>query len=153
MFIHEIGTLVFETAVSNVEKYSKIVGHKFEIGVNVSPMQFLRKEKPLNFIEYLKSKNIECEHISIEITEGVLLKDNPEIMKKLLELRNAGIKIAIDDFGTGYSSLSYLKKFPIDYLKIDQSFIFELITDKSNQALAKAIIAIAHALKIGRAHV
>lgn len=146
--INEIGSWVFKTAASNVQRWSKIVGHRFTVGINVSPVQFIREEKQLDFIEYLKNENIECEHISIEITEGLLLKDGPEIMEKLLEFRKAGIKIAIDDFGTGYSSLSYLKKFPIDHLKIDQSFIFELITDKSSQALSKAIIAMAHALDL-----
>ncbi|HUW76084.1 MAG TPA: EAL domain-containing protein, partial [Gallionella sp.] len=82
----------------------------------------------------------------VEITEGLLLKAESEVTDSLFKFRDAGIQVAIDDFGTGYSSLSYLKKFDIDYLKIDQSFIKNLESDVDNMALSEAIIVMAHKL-------
>ena len=78
-------------------------------------------------------------HLELERAES-------DILDKLLKLRDAGIQVAIDDFGTGYSSLSYLKKFDIDYLKIDQSFVRNLETDPDDRALSQAIIVMAHTL-------
>jgi EAL domain-containing protein (putative c-di-GMP-specific phosphodiesterase class I) len=82
----------------------------------------------------------------IEITEGVLLKATVNINEKLLRFRDAGIQVAIDDFGTGYSSLAYLKRFDIDYLKIDQTFVSNLETDPSDRALSEAIVVMSHKL-------
>ncbi|MFW5447305.1 MAG: EAL domain-containing protein, partial [Methylophagaceae bacterium] len=85
-------------------------------------------------------------NLVIEITEGLLMKDDQQIIDQLLNFRTAGIQVAIDDFGTGYASLSYLNKFDIDYLKIDQSFIRNLSDDSSEMALSEAIIVMAHKL-------
>jgi EAL domain-containing protein (putative c-di-GMP-specific phosphodiesterase class I) len=82
----------------------------------------------------------------IEITEGVLLKAEDSVAERLLSFRDAGVQVAIDDFGTGYSSLAYLKKFDIDYLKIDQSFVRNLENDPDDKALCEAIIVMAHKL-------
>jgi EAL domain-containing protein (putative c-di-GMP-specific phosphodiesterase class I) len=82
----------------------------------------------------------------VEITEGMLLDASTTVSNKLLQLRDAGIQVALDDFGTGYSSLSYLKKFDIDYLKIDRSFTRNLAPDSSDMALSDAIIVMAHKL-------
>ena len=82
----------------------------------------------------------------IEITEGLLLNADADVTDELIRLRDADIQVAIDDFGTGYSSLSYLKKFDIDYLKIDRSFVNNLETDANDMALSEAIIVMAHKL-------
>ena len=82
----------------------------------------------------------------IEITEGLLLNVDPQLASKLLKFRDVGIQVAIDDFGTGYSSLAYLKKFDIDYLKIDQSFVSHLASDPNDKALCEAIVVMAHKL-------
>ena len=84
--------------------------------------------------------------LAIEITEGLLLNAELNVTEKLLASRDAGIQVALDDFGTGYSSLSYLKKFDIDYLKIDQSFVHNLVDDPDDQALCEAIVVMAHKL-------
>jgi len=84
----------------------------------------------------------------IEITEGLLLDAESGIVGKLLEFRDAGIQASIDDFGTGYSALSYLKKFDIDFLKIDQSFVRNLAADFNDLALCEAIIVMAHKLEL-----
>jgi sensor c-di-GMP phosphodiesterase-like protein len=82
----------------------------------------------------------------IEITEGILLNAETSVTDKLHLFRDAGIEVSIDDFGTGYSSLSYLKKFDIDYLKIDQSFVRNLVDESNDKVLCEAIIVMAHKL-------
>ena len=86
--------------------------------------------------------------VVVEITENLLLEANPRTSEHLLVFRDAGIQVAIDDFGTGYSSLAYLKKFHIDYLKIDQSFVRNLNAKSSDFALCEAIIVMAHKLDL-----
>jgi EAL domain-containing protein (putative c-di-GMP-specific phosphodiesterase class I) len=99
-------------------------------------------------LEYLQQQNVSPKGVVIEITEGVLLKATSYVCDKLHHLRDAGIQIAIDDFGTGYSSLAYLKRFDIDYLKLDKSFVRNLETDAKDLALSEAIIVMAHKLDI-----
>ena len=84
--------------------------------------------------------------ISVEITEGVLLNASPAVADTLLQYRDAGIQVALDDFGTGYSSMAYLKKFDIDYLKIDQSFVRDIETNEGSRTIAESIIVMAHKL-------
>jgi EAL domain-containing protein (putative c-di-GMP-specific phosphodiesterase class I) len=117
-----------------------------QISVNVSPRQFLRGNPDVSFISYLRDIDLSEQAIVIEITEGLLLEDKLEIKNQLKNLHQAGLKIALDDFGTGYSAMAYLKKFNIDYLKIDRSFIRDLETDASDRAIAEAIIVMAHRL-------
>jgi EAL domain-containing protein (putative c-di-GMP-specific phosphodiesterase class I) len=95
---------------------------------------------------YLQKLELSGQNVVVEITEGLLLDAEPEVVDKLLWLRDAGIQVAIDDFGTGYSSLSYLKKFDIDYLKIDKSFVNNLENNTNDTALCDAIILMAHTL-------
>jgi EAL domain-containing protein (putative c-di-GMP-specific phosphodiesterase class I) len=84
--------------------------------------------------------------VAIEITEGLLLDTSSSVADQLLDLRQAGIQVSLDDFGTGFSSLTYLQRFDIDYLKIDQSFVRELVPGSTELALCKAIIVMAHEL-------
>jgi EAL domain-containing protein (putative c-di-GMP-specific phosphodiesterase class I) len=84
--------------------------------------------------------------ISVEITERLLLEDSPTVSEQLIAYRAAGMQVSLDDFGTGYSSLSYLKKFDIDFLKIDQSFVRNLSADSTDRVLCEAIILMAHKL-------
>lgn len=86
--------------------------------------------------------------VTVEITEGLLLKESPRIRQQLLDLKNSGIEVSIDDFGTGFSALSYLKQFDIDYLKIDRSFMKDLELREDDMALTEAIIVMAHKLGI-----
>jgi EAL domain-containing protein (putative c-di-GMP-specific phosphodiesterase class I) len=96
--------------------------------------------------EHLRELGLPGENIVVEITEGLLLNADAEVTDELFRLRDADIQVAIDDFGTGYSSLSYLKKFDIDYLKIDRSFVNNLESDANDMALSEAIIVMAHKL-------
>ncbi|SNY51415.1 PAS domain S-box-containing protein/diguanylate cyclase (GGDEF) domain-containing protein [Arsukibacterium tuosuense] len=118
------------------------------MAVNVSSIQFAR----VNFVEHLKEtiqqSGLDSRWFEIELTESVLLENTEQVITKLQQLRELGVKISIDDFGTGYSSLSYLKRLPIDKLKIDRSFIQDIVSDKRDAAISKAIISLAHHLNI-----
>ena len=89
-----------------------------------------------------------CAPTVVEITEGLLLSTSDGVVDQLLELHDDGIQVSLDDFGTGYSSLSYLQRFEIDFVKIDQSFVRNLVPHSTDLALCQAIIAMAHALKM-----
>ncbi|MAD74734.1 MAG: hypothetical protein CML20_08085 [Rheinheimera sp.] len=118
------------------------------MAVNISSIQFSRS----NFVEHLQqtiSQNgLEARWFEIELTESLLFENTEQVILKLQQLRQLGVQISIDDFGTGYSSLNYLKRLPIDKLKIDQSFIKDIVSDKYDAAISKAIIALAHHLDI-----
>ena len=115
--------------------------------MNMSPIQFHSLEHSCDaWSAYLKDIDLAGQNIVIEITESLLLNASAGVTDKLLKFRDSGIQVAIDDFGTGYSSLSYLKKFDIDFLKIDKSFVDNLETGINDIALSEAIIVMAHKL-------
>ena len=146
--IVEIGDWVFREAMHWAKRWRALHYADFQVSVNKSPRQF-RSDGELNctaWPEYLKELGLPGQSLVVEITEGELLDEESRVTAKLLEFRDAGIRISIDDFGTGYSSLSYLKKFDIDYLKIDQSFIRNLAPGSSDMALSEAIVVMAHKL-------
>ena len=116
--------------------------------VNLSHLQFRQKNLAQTFATIIAESGIDPRCLGLEITESAIM-ENPEItIGTLNELKALGIELSLDDFGTGYSSLSYLKRFPIDKLKIDQSFIHDISTDASDEAMVTAIIAMAHYLGI-----
>ena len=116
------------------------------MSVNKSPIQFLSGINHNHWIKHLSDLGLSGKNITVEITEGLLLEHDTKIADQLLQFRDAGIQVSIDDFGTGYSALSYLKKFDIDYLKIDQSFTRNLAPESEDMALSEAIIVMAHKL-------
>lgn len=145
--INEIGDWVFHAAVARVSQWRKTLHPDFQISINKSPKQFLDvRHNPADWIRYLQTHDSLGQSVVVEITESLLLETNAKTAEHLLVFRDAGIQVAIDDFGTGYSSLSYLKKFDIDYLKIDQSFVRNLSPQSSDFVLCEAIIVMAHKL-------
>ena len=146
--IVDIGYWVFQEAARQVKQWQASFNPAFQISVNRSPVQFQNHAAGSNLpsINYLNELNVPGHSIVFEITEGLLLDAHAGVKDTLLQFSEAGIQVALDDFGTGYSSLSYLKKFDIDYLKIDKSFVDHLITDKNDVALCEAIIVMAHKL-------
>ncbi len=145
--IHDIGSWIFEESIRHLKRWRNRYDNNFQISINKSPVQFRAEGRVHeNWIDHLQQEGLSGSSIVIEITEGSLLNADTSINAKLLMFRDAGIQVAIDDFGTGYSSLSYLKKFDIDYLKIDQSFVRNLGVDSSDLALSEAIIVMAHKL-------
>lgn len=145
--INEIGDWVFKEAARWAKRWSERFVHDFQVSVNVSPIQFLSGEHSCDeWDAYLQEIGLGGKNMVIEITESLLLKAAAGVTDRLLKFRDAGIQVAIDDFGTGYSSLSYLKKFDIDYLKIDKSFVDNLESDINDMVLSEAIIVMAHKL-------
>ncbi|WP_133718844.1 EAL domain-containing protein [Methylocaldum gracile] len=118
------------------------------LAVNLSPRQFQQGDLHERIRAILAETGLPSHHLELEITETALMEDGPENEAKLAALKELGVRIAIDDFGTGYSSLAYLKRFPIDKLKIDQSFMRDIPQDTSNMEIAAAIIAMARNLKL-----
>jgi EAL domain-containing protein (putative c-di-GMP-specific phosphodiesterase class I) len=143
--ILEIGDWMLRESALQAVRW-RLIDPAFQISVNKSPVQFNERKKHADWFVQLKELGIPGQCLSVEITEGLLAND--KINEKLLQFRDAGIEVALDDFGTGYSSLSYLKKFHIDYLKIDQAFIKHLSPDSNDMALCEAIIVMAHKLNI-----
>lgn len=144
-----IGDWVFREAARQVKLWRTAYNPDFQISVNVSPVQLgnvIDDTYHQAWFSHLQKLGLPGQSVVVEITEGLLLDADNDVTSKLLEFRDAGIQVAIDDFGTGYSSLSYLKKFDIDYLKIDQSFVRNLVTDPNDMALCEAIIVMAHKL-------
>lgn len=148
--INGIGDWVFHSALKQAIVWRKSIHPKFQISINKSPVQFQQNsnQEGDSWPKYLRQHDLPGECIAVEITEGLLLDSNEALRKHLLEFRDAGIQVSLDDFGTGYSSLSYLKKFDIDYIKIDQSFVQNLESDSDNMVLCQAIIVMAHKLKL-----
>ncbi len=148
--IQEIGRWVFETACYQFASWTEqgLINQDTHISVNVSPHQ-LRDRSLLPFIRnLLNTTKLVPQGIVLEITESVLF-DNFKHTKHLFkQLKDLGIQIAIDDFGTGYSSLTYLKKFPIDFIKIDRSFVRDLLSDPEDTAITKAVIALGNSLNL-----
>ena len=145
--IFEIGDWVFHEAMLHAKYWRAHYNPLLQISVNKSPVQFYKDgDAHSAWLSWLHEHDLPGQCLAIEITEGLLLDSNASISNALITLRNANIQVSIDDFGTGYSSLSYLKKFDIDYLKIDQSFIRDLQTDPNDLALSEAIIVMAHKL-------
>ncbi|WP_221763233.1 putative bifunctional diguanylate cyclase/phosphodiesterase [Methyloradius palustris] len=143
--IIDIGNWVFEEAAQQAAMWRE-VRPTFQISINKSPVQFKGGIKHTGWLDYLATLGLPGNSIVIEITEGLLLDAKTDVINQLNEYREAGIQIAIDDFGTGYSSLAYLRKFEMDYLKIDQSFTNNICSSPSDLALCEVIILMAHKL-------
>lgn len=146
--ITDIGEFAFASSANELHKWMKQLKVPLTISVNLSPRQIVAKTDFNGWVEQLRVAGISTQSITLEITEGSLLDESLEVQHKLRSLREAGFHIAIDDFGTGYSSLSYLKKFDVDFLKVDQSFVRDLAVDANDRALVEAIIVMAHKLGI-----
>jgi diguanylate cyclase (GGDEF)-like protein/PAS domain S-box-containing protein len=145
--IIDIGDWVFREAVRQAARWRASHHAQFQISVNTSPVQY--RNEGINqdaWLDHLQKLGLPGQSIVVEITEGLLLDAGAAITDQLLKFRDAGIQVSLDDFGTGYSSLSYLKKFDIDYLKIDQSFVQHLEANSDDMVLCEAIIVMAHRL-------
>lgn len=140
-FIDKLGEFVLRTACEQLAQWLPILETEFQMSINISPRQFRNKGFSALVMQVLKENNLNPAQIKLEVTEGLLLEKKYEPEKKMNELHLLGIALAMDDFGTGYSSLQNLRKFPFSLLKIDRSFIHELLDNKRDQIMIKAIIA------------
>ena len=145
--IVEIGDWVFREAARQVQLWQQTIHPAFQVSVNKSPVQFRRDAALYQaWLDYLAELGLPPESIVIEIAEGVLMEGADKVIERLRQYRAMGLQVALDHFGTGYSSLSHLKRFDIDFVKIDQSFVATLDADDGELALCEAIIAMAHKL-------
>jgi diguanylate cyclase (GGDEF)-like protein/PAS domain S-box-containing protein len=145
-----IGDWVLQTACSQARSWRGMLGsgESFVVSVNLSARQFEQAELVDRVAEVLSSPGIDPTSIKLEITESVLMQDTNATLRSLARLRELGVRLAVDDFGTGYSSFSYLRRFPVDTVKIDQSFVRELGQDRAAGAVVEAITRIAHVLSM-----
>ena len=141
-----IGEWVLNKACAQQRAWADEGLPRTRIAVNLSPRQFLHRHLIQDIVRVLDSTACDTSLIELEITESTVMHNASRAVAVLSELKAMGIRIAIDDFGTGYSSLAYLKRFPIDGLKIDRSFVADVPRDGGNTAITQAIVAMAHSL-------
>jgi EAL domain-containing protein (putative c-di-GMP-specific phosphodiesterase class I) len=118
------------------------------VAVNLSPKQFRQKNLVRSIAAALERTGLAPRFLELEVTESSVMEQAEFTIRTLHELKSMGIHLSIDDFGTGYSSLSYLKRFPIDALKVDQSFVRDIPGDPEDAAIASAVIALGHSLRL-----
>jgi diguanylate cyclase (GGDEF)-like protein/PAS domain S-box-containing protein len=141
-----IGEWVLHTACAQAQAWRAAGLPPLSVAVNLSPRQFRDKNLVGTIRAVLADTGLPAEHLELELTESLLMTSIESANIKLNELKAMGIRIAIDDFGTGYSSLSYLKRLPIDHIKIDRSFVSDLVHDTGHAEIAKLIISLGHSL-------
>jgi hypothetical protein len=141
-----VGAWVLKTACAQAQQWKADGIVPLRVAVNISASQ-LRQNRIADVVEkVLAETNIAPSALELELTEGLLIENTLASSQVLHRLRDMGISISLDDFGTGYSSLSYLKRLPIDLLKIDRSFVRDVLSDSADRAIAAAIVDLAHAL-------
>ena len=141
-----LGDWVFHEACRQYAKWDAAGLAPGRIAINVSGPQIRRGLFVETALAALREHDVDPSRVELEVTEGAMLVDEDEASRCLSELKRIGVRVALDDFGTGYSSLSYVKRFPVDSLKVDRSFVSELETDPEAQVIVSAIIAMAHQL-------
>jgi len=146
--IVEIGEWVIQEACRQNAKWQRAGAPPLRVAVNVSGVQFRQPDLLDTIAQALASSGLDPEYLEIEITESVIMQDPSHMIVVLERLSTMGVHVSIDDFGTGYSSLSYLKRFPLDKLKIDRSFIRDVSSDTEDAAITRAIIGLAHNLRL-----
>jgi diguanylate cyclase (GGDEF)-like protein/PAS domain S-box-containing protein len=143
-----IGEWVLRTACAQAKTWQKEGLPPIRVAVNLSVRQFLQKDLIQTVRTILDETGLQASFLEFEITESLIMKDMARVGKTLLQFKEMGGSVSIDDFGTGYSSLTYLKRFPVDHLKIDQSFVRDVISDPDDAAITAAVIAMARGLQI-----
>ncbi|WP_413702380.1 putative bifunctional diguanylate cyclase/phosphodiesterase [Psychromonas sp. KJ10-10] len=147
--IKELGLWVAKTATSDLSELLALGAEHFQISINVSPEQFKGNDQWItNWFEHMQMLGLNKDAIIVEITENLLMENEDSIRIKLMKLKKHGITIAIDDFGVGYSSLSYLQKMDVDILKIDKSFVDDLVMQSNSRDLCRTMIIMARHLNI-----
>ncbi|WP_047487284.1 bifunctional diguanylate cyclase/phosphodiesterase [Terriglobus sp. TAA 43] len=148
--IVELGTLVLTRSIEQLAQWREngLVDEEVSMAVNLSALQLVDKRLGRMLRELTQKYRVPPQCISLEVTEGVLIDDTERANEILEELKSTGILLDLDDFGTGYSSLSYLQRFPFDGLKVDRSFVMNMLDSREKAALVRSIIALAHALHL-----
>tara|TARA_R110002153_G_scaffold273378_1_gene444150 strand:- start:14211 stop:16415 length:2205 start_codon:yes stop_codon:yes gene_type:complete len=146
--IDSLGDWILHTACQKAQNLVSLGWSDLVMAVNISPLQFGRKDFLSKVKKVLKDTGLEAKNLELEVTEGVIIYNVQEAIETLAQLKKLGVHLAIDDFGTGYSSLSYLRKFNIDKLKIDQSFIRDIQHQAADQSIVRTIIELGRNLDL-----
>jgi EAL domain-containing protein (putative c-di-GMP-specific phosphodiesterase class I) len=136
---------VLQTACAKGAAWER-AGHKLRIGVNLSPSQFEAGDLAISVAQVLAGTGLSPTSLELEVTEDILLHDEQAALNTFLEIQELGVRLVFDDFGTGFASLSYLKKFPLDGLKIDRSFVLGLLTNPDDAAIVSSTIGLSKQL-------
>ena len=143
-----LGYWVLDQVCQTLKTWEQMELPRVPVSVNVSARQFQQPDFHKRVAQILATHNIDPSLIEIELTEGLVMEDSEAAQMELLRLKRIGLRISIDDFGTGYSCLSYLRRFPIDVLKIDRSFIMEIGVSQDGESIIDAIISLARSLRL-----
>ena len=142
-----LGEWVLEQACAQLKVWSAHLDtDHLTLAVNVSARQFRQPEFASQILLMLEATGANPARLKLEITESLLVTDVDDAIRKMTELRNVGVRFALDDFGTGYSSLAYLKRLPLEQLKIDQSFVRDVLTDPNDAVIAQTVLALGQSL-------
>ncbi|WP_306604400.1 bifunctional diguanylate cyclase/phosphodiesterase [Azonexus sp.] len=143
-----LGQIVLRQVCADIKAWQAIGLPPIKVSLNLSAREFRQEDLSATISKVLDETSVDGHLLTFELTESMVMHDVENTLETLLELKKLGAKVSLDDFGTGYSSLSYLKRFPIDTLKIDRSFVRDIHQDSDDAAIAHAVIAMAHKLGI-----
>jgi EAL domain-containing protein (putative c-di-GMP-specific phosphodiesterase class I) len=143
-----IGEWVVRTACRQCKAWQDAGLPAVTVAVNISARQFREKNLLRVIADILAETGVDPARLELEVTESVIMQDAQHVIATLQAFRDMGVKLSVDDFGTGYSSLSYLKRFPVDRLKIDQSFVRDITTNADDTAIAQAVITLGHTMNL-----
>jgi diguanylate cyclase (GGDEF)-like protein/PAS domain S-box-containing protein len=144
--INKVGTWVLRSACQQAREWYDEGFNNIQVAVNLSPAQFRDESLAQEVISILEETNLPARSLNLEITESTLIENFSGAIKTINELHRVGVSFSIDDFGTGYSSLSYLKSLPVDWVKIDRSFLSDVLPSQQDQNIIGAIISMSHSL-------
>lgn len=147
--IVELGECVFRNVARQIATWQRAGLKPVPVAVNVSAKQLKRSNLPERLVAIAHEFDIAPHQMEVELTESVAMQDSEQHVTKLHALRDLGVRVSVDDFGTGYSSLAYLRNLPIDYLKIDRTFVRDMNVDRNDAAIVRAIISMAQSLHLG----
>jgi len=146
--INPINEWVLREACREAKSWEAAGLPPLRVAVNLSPLQFRKRTVPLLVAQALAESGLSPHRLDLELTENIILQDIDAVAGDLRQLLDLGVHVSIDDFGTGYSSLNYIKKFPVDRIKIDQTFVRNIVSDPNDAAIVRAIITLGHSLDI-----
>jgi diguanylate cyclase (GGDEF)-like protein/PAS domain S-box-containing protein len=147
--IVELGECVIRNVARQIAAWTRAGLKPVPVAVNVSAKQLKRSNLPERIVAIAHEFDIAPHQLEVELTESVAMQDSEQHVTKLHALRDLGVRVSVDDFGTGYSSLAYLRNLPIDYLKIDRTFVRDMHVDRNDAAIVRAIISMAQSLHLG----
>jgi EAL domain-containing protein (putative c-di-GMP-specific phosphodiesterase class I) len=143
-----IGDFVLETACTDIAELRRTIAPQLRLSVNLSARQFHQQRLARKIRGALEGSRLDPTALELEITESVAMSDAEMSINIMRELGTEGVRLSVDDFGTGYSSLGYLRRFPLDSIKIDRSFVTDLATEPDDATIVRTVIAMAHALDL-----